>query len=134
MLKGMKLLGVPFVVWLIVSFAVGSVFAFTVITLSPIKISMWRQGIEASDFTVSAVDVKPKRVSVKVEMTLINGGDATHSANVTVSLYDSNNNILTEKFLLTGNVEASDSVSLKFEIAVDISEFDDLDITVAQLS
>lgn len=111
---------VPLWVLLVIVFS-GVALSITILTLTPEKISIFTGQVQASDFVVDSVISTPKgKNTVVVAVKLRNTDTATHSANVTVQLIDSNGDIieidgeLMEQTKQTGDVAGGASVILVF--------------------
>jgi hypothetical protein len=91
-----------------------SAVAFTVVNLTTIRFSIFSQRYESSYFTATTKDVKMHKKDVILIITVTNGNTVAHSASVTVTCYNSGNNVVQELTQTTGSVNANTSLDLTF--------------------
>jgi hypothetical protein len=111
---GMKILGVPILLWVVVLSGVVGVTALSVTQLNPIGLSIFQQTYIDSQFTTFVERTVPGQNSVRVNIQVDNNDVATHSANVTVACYDASDNLLEELAQLTGDVSGGGNVAFSY--------------------
>jgi len=93
---------------------VGSALALTIVT-SVERIGLWQRFVASPHFTVTELSTTIKGLNrVDVKVALRNTDTATHSANVTVQLLDTNGDVVAEAFQLTGDVAGNSDWSYVF--------------------
>jgi hypothetical protein len=111
---GMKILGVPILLWVVVLSGVVGVTALSVTQLTPIGLSIFQQTYTDSQFTTFVERTVPGQNNVRVNIQVDNNDVATHSANVTVACYDASDNLLEELAQLTGDVSGGSNVVFSY--------------------
>lgn len=111
---GMKILGVPLLLWVVVLSGIVGVTALSVTQLTPIGLSIFQQTYTDSQFTTFVERTVPGQNSVRVNIQVDNNDVSNHNANVTVACYDASDNLLEELAQLTGDVSGGGSVDLSY--------------------
>ena len=121
----------------ILGFLIGTGVGLTIIQLSPEYISLYQNSYAPSNFRID--DFATLCIgSNKIVITIIlkNTDTATHSANVTVFLFDSTDHVIARKSKLTGDVAGGGNVILVYTFTGNniVEEYDHAFIQIKDLS
>ncbi len=124
-----------FVLVLFLALVCVGVAAITLNELSAIKMSVYNQQFQSADFTITNVNMNLRgRTQIRLRLTLQNNDAQTHSANVTVQLMDSSGEVIAEAWQLTGNVNGGNTVTLNYNIQVNVTMVSSAQYIIEQLS
>jgi len=129
-------LGIPLLVCtILLGSSIGIAAAYSINSLPPIKLSIFEQTYGESEFTIAFTKTQLKKNSVTIKVQVTNNGDSTHSANITVSCHDADDNLLQDVAQLTGNVGAGQHVDLTYNFdSVSREDFSYCEATVEDLT
>ena len=113
------------VIILLIGLSIGATIGLVITSLSPEYISLYQGSYANSHFRIDDLITHVSNANkIIITVKLSNTDTATHSANVTIYLYDSNGNELTHQTKQTGSIDGGKSTILIYIYNVDVSKYD----------
>ena len=120
-----KITVITAIIILLIGISIGATIGLVITSLSPEYISLYQGSYANSHFTIDSFIThasSPNKIIITVKLT--NTDTASHSANVTIYLYDSSGTELTHQTQQTGNIDGGKSTILIYIFNVDVSKYD----------
>lgn len=121
--KRFKLLSI--ILGVLIGLSIGTAIGITIISLPTEYITLYQGSYADSHFRIDSFTTHASSDhQITIQIKLTNTDTETHSANVTVILYDDEGEILAQATQNTGDVDGGHQKTLVFHFTVDVEEYD----------